>query len=170
MEKFSEKKRGRPKVLDGENEKVMESVYYDAKSRRSLLNKHYSLIAFRILTSDQKVLPGYEYLFGGNDLNNANPKETILTELGRLKDPELIRVFAQKICEDKMKTKQAVQQIRDYRLDRVGVKPDGDKLTSALIKTINDFFLTYPATTYEQCKDSLALAQILITTLKRTKK
>ena len=75
--------------------------------------------AFGLLTDSDKVLPGFEYLFGGtNDLNNANMKMTIMSELGRLQDPELIREFAKLICEQNIPTQKAVQRIRNYRLGR----------------------------------------------------
>jgi hypothetical protein len=159
-EKFSEN-RGRPKIIQDESLNREFALLWGTKTRRTFLNRFYMQKAFGVLTDDKSVLPGFEYLFGGiSDLNTANMKMTIISELGRLNDPGLIRHFATEICESKTPTKKAVQKIRNFRLKRGNVAGDDDKLIDAIIKTINDFIEQYPGTSIEQLKKAMETVQL----------
>ena len=162
MENISEKKKGRPKLIDGEFEKTFKAIW-NTRTRRNLLNRHYMQKAFGLLTDLDKVLPGFEYLFGGsNDLNNANMKMTIISELGRLQDSELIREFAREICEHKIPTRKAVQRIRNYRLGRTAAVGDTQSLIDEIIKTVNGFYDRYPGTEESQVQEALSVVAGLV--------
>jgi hypothetical protein len=71
-------------------------------------------------------------------------KYTILTELGRVADPEVMRALAEHICEQKLPTARAVALVRRARLGDSA--PDPDRLVDSLLTVVNDHMARYPYT------------------------
>jgi len=168
MENFSENKRKRgrpPKMLDdGVSRKKRISdlekmgLSTDGKSERAKINNFYQIIAHGALKdqNDNTPIDG-EFSFiissvGWHDIRNY--KRTILQELGRLEDPDLIRDVARVICENKLNTMEAVTYIRQFR---TGGKSTGDSLNLARVigKTIDVYILKHSGVNDDMIRDSL---------------
>jgi len=148
MENFSEKKRGRPPIIDKDLDKLLPVLFPDINNRRTYLNHYYMIKAIAILQRNNLEMTECEYLFGdpkGNP-DNMKFKKTILTELGRFGDPDIIRECALHICRERMNTKTAVQRLRNVRAGKKNHSANSKLLASRLIKTINDFMEQYPDT------------------------
>jgi hypothetical protein len=80
-------------------------------------------------------------------------RSTILAELGRFRDGDVIRKLALEIYEARMTTRKAVRLLRECR----GVKllASGCDAANAIITTVNNYFETHPDTTVEQMVDAL---------------
>jgi hypothetical protein len=109
LENFS-KKRGRPRVIPEELMESLRGQWPDLTSDRSLNNLYHVLTASRALKADPEK---YTYLF---DRASGRLRKTILAELGRFEEPEVIRELADEICETRMKTAEAVEGLRFIRL------------------------------------------------------
>ena len=71
-------------------------------------------------------------------------KRTICAELARIDDDETLRVAAQRICELKPTTGEAIAMIRRWRGVRDKQSNHADKLYSALFKATNDYLRQWP--------------------------
>lgn len=89
---------------------------------------------------------------------------TILAELGRLGDSDLIRQLALKICEARMTTRTAVRALRKIR----GVKlpATGHGAANAIITALNNYLRTHPDTTDDQLIDAV---RVVLATLEARK-
>lgn len=109
-EKFSENKpKGRPRITTPNFDRKAQTFFPATNTRRGLLNKHYLLIALAALSEDKEA---FIWL-----VDPPKFKLTILYELGRVQDPELIREGARQLCALKPTTKRAVQILREVRLE-----------------------------------------------------
>lgn len=154
-ENFSEnkRKRGRPKkVLENGltyNQWVVKQgnlLNTDNRSMRAYINEYYQLKAFGCLrdSNGNHPLDGeFAFIVSADSHNMYNPivknfKRTILQELGRLEDPEIIKFVAKQICIDKLKTSEAIILIRSYR--KSDIKPImPEDLAKKIGKLIDDF-------------------------------
>jgi hypothetical protein len=78
---------------------------------------------------------------GDPDTENKS-KSTILAELGRFRDPDVIRGYARIICDQKMRTREAVARLRDLRTEPKTGSISG--LSDELINHVNDYCLRHP--------------------------
>jgi hypothetical protein len=67
-------------------------------------------------------------------------KRTILQELGRLEDEELIRSIAKVVCQNKLSSDTAVTYIRQFRITQRPAE-DETQLAEAIGKTIDEYRL-----------------------------
>ena len=94
-ETVSEKpKRGRPKINADGHEDHMRRIYHEVKTTRGIQNKIYASRTINVLLEDQD--PCLKWLF---DVEANVVRATILTELGRLWDRDVILRIAKQICE-----------------------------------------------------------------------
>jgi hypothetical protein len=163
-ENFSEKpKRGRPRVLDDEYVRIMRGIgCFESRVRRSNINEHFRMHAVGALLNHNP---------DGMDAGKAEfaylihpatekMKATILTELGRLKDPDTIRACARVVCDQKMHTRKAVVRLRSVRAKpKTGYVLD---LCDELIAVVNDFLLRHPEFTFDQALDAIEQARYMI--------
>ena len=87
-----EPKRGRPRTFSEETVAGIRAIYPEVRSHRQLVSKCYELIAIRALGVDRErgtLLEPFACL-----MPTTSPKTSILAELGRLVDPDLIRTMA----------------------------------------------------------------------------
>jgi hypothetical protein len=164
-EKFSEntpaRKRGRPRRFE-------DSAYGPQSGRnlprayteRSRLNNVYFTNALLAIIKDNPDRDCYRwlcpvgaefYLYRQIPLGRAHPKvkTVLLTELGRIRTDygtETMRKVALQLCEDKPKTRDAVQWLRDWRLEKEPRAGNADALYDAIVRTIQDYLDRYPAT------------------------
>ena len=171
-------KRGRPqKILNNDltyNQWIAKTgseglLSPDNKSARSHKNYYYLLKAWEALRSNagKNPLDGeFAFILSADDKNLydaqvKNFKKTILQELGRLEDRDLIRSAAKQICIDKLKTSEAVALAREYR--RKSAKtPQPSELSKKLFKVIEDFNSIYYETDTKFIMEALYLTQIAI--------
>jgi len=111
----TKRKRGRPKFGREEMISLMKekNLFPDIRTERGFQNKCYEVDAVGAIRD----LDGMEFLV---DREKETLKSSILTEIGRLKDPETMRALAEEVCEraktEKRTTKEWVQFCRAIRL------------------------------------------------------
>ena len=115
------RKRGRPRLMPEWRESQLCSLFPDSRSKMGLHHKYYLTRAVRALREGSAGgVPGeqFRYLFdvGGKC------KQTILSELGRIEEPEDLREVALYICEYRIRTDRAIAGIRVLR----GVREEDD--------------------------------------------
>ena len=133
-------KRGRPRIPLGD---FPSGSYLYGKTIRTKQNHKYVNHALETLSGDQK---RFAYLFC------PTLRLTILTELGRMGNPQAIIKCSEFICEHKLKTKQALATLRDLRGKG---KPDIRRLKRAIGKAINDYCQRYPTTTLQDINGAI---------------
>ena len=163
-EKFSEKpKRGRPRVLNDEFVRIMRGFGgFESRVRRSNINEYFGMHAFGALWNHNP---------DGMDAGKAafaylihpvteKMKATVMTELGRLEDPDTIRENARYICAQRMPVREAV-----VRLRRLRTKPKAGSvwaLCNELIAVVNDYRLRHPEFTMDQILDAIEDLRTLV--------
>jgi hypothetical protein len=125
------------------------------KTDRTKMNEYYALVAQVALDNGDSD----EFSFIISVVNVMKPvfdtyKKTILIELGRLEDVDLIRKVALFICEKELTTTEAVAHIRQLS---VGSKPKGSvhNLAKALAKSIDEYKSKHSDVTDEMVQESL---------------
>lgn len=99
--------RGRPKLVEDEYFTLIQNLHPEIKSRRGILNKLYCLDAIKVVME----MEGATYLF---DKEKNEAKQSILIELGRLKDKEYIKEVSSYICKEAKKEKQTVHEWAEF--------------------------------------------------------
>jgi hypothetical protein len=107
-EKTISKKRGRPLILTPEQKAMIEKVYPDLTTSKSIQNKWY-------LVRASNVIRGHEDLKWLFDRETHFIRETILTELGRIKDDVDLLSLAREVCELKPTSREAIRLIRNWK-------------------------------------------------------
>ena len=152
---MSKNKQGRPPAFSDEIYKEQEALFgNEVKTRRGIQNCAYRQRAIAFLGDDFPLIVDKERCMAGE---GKGWRPGILTELGRIDDPEDMRFAATEICKREYTTKQAIVEIRRWRLGQSG---DGDtlNLTNAIIKTINQYWKRFPKTTVSMVIDALFTA------------
>ena len=146
-ENVSEKpKRGRPPAFPPELEAGYDglALFDGIHSRRGRVNVYYRMQALRAL----KGIPGVEWVYDEARARAGEPgawRQTILIELGRIRDPDAIRKVARQLCELKPTTREAVAMVRRWRLDQPLSAGDADQLQEHLRNALNDYITRHPA-------------------------
>lgn len=148
-ENFSEKTIGRPRAFPREVEATMQAIGIgaDATTRRGKVNRYYAHRAFGALFPAKE----FSWLIDTEEhcrTGAAKIRWTILSELGRLQDPDTIRENARVICDQKMRTRDAVVLLR-----RLRAKPKAGSilgLHEELLGVVNDYCLRHPGFTAHQ--------------------
>jgi hypothetical protein len=109
MENFS-KKRGRPRKIPADLLDSYQKLFSELTTDRSLNNVYHMTTATKALRKDEE---RYRYLI---DRNSGRMRKTILAALGRLQDEDTICEAADYICEERMKTDEALDFIRIIRI------------------------------------------------------
>ena len=166
MVNFSEKKRklGRPnKTLDNNdtfNEWVSKmGLSNDTKSERLKINNYYVAVAQGALEDENgnnSIDGEFDFIIAVNDnLEIVCFKRTILQELGRLKDEEVIKGVARVICQSKLSTDDAITYIRQFRTTQN--KGDEIMLAQAIASVIDDYTFKHAGVDLDLIESSLTL-------------
>jgi len=141
--------RGRPRLLSAELQQTFAAIWH--KEGRALQNAVYGTRAFKLLHE----LPQYAWLFE----DNGERRWTLVEELGRVPDDELLRSVALELCKKKPRVRDALVMLRHWRLHVTGreqrVKADADRLQRELRNVLNDYLLRHPETTQEQLLEAI---------------
>lgn len=157
-ENVSEKthKRGRPTLFPDWEKSIAKSCSPDITTDRGLANTCYRQRAVCLLLGD----PRFYWL--GMDkaaitAGTTKMRMTILQELGRIPDEEILRKVAGEICRLKPTSRQAIAMIRAYR----GVQRDGTalELANILIGSLNAYLDTHRTMAWDQVKDAIHTLQ-----------
>ena len=110
--------RGRPPVMEQKEYQFFRQLFGDhIQTRRGLLDKHYEIEAFSVITDMQNEgIEGLEFL---RDQKQEKCKSGILRELGHF-HPDDIRQLALEICEAAKEEKRTIREwaslLKDVRL------------------------------------------------------
>lgn len=162
LEKFSnnpdspKRRRGRPRkrILDPEQNYIIEGCIDRADCKRTQIEHKYRFRAMCILGDDEefKWLVDLEALASGR----AKSKSTILAALGRIDDPLEMKALAYLICQNKLKTRDAISVIRHHR---IGESPVNVKqLAKEIINTVVDYKIRHPSLTDEDIWEAFTIA------------
>ena len=124
-EEFSEKKRGRPKVLSEKIEETLRGIgCYQQRTRRGRLNEHYFFECLSLFRGsdggfDSERAKRWNWLHYNTYGKGSGERwrRTIMAEIGRLRDRELMTQAADLICELKPSAREAVNMIRRWRVN-----------------------------------------------------
>ncbi len=159
MENVSIKpKRGRPRSVAREVGEIGRRLGGEAKSDRSATNFGYFVIAMdaldlRSLVDGTVKKVDHPYGWFDRGKGECQPRQTILTELGRIENQDELRAIAELICRQQMRTREAIAMIRQFRLGE-GTASALD-LTIRILSSINDYILQHPSTTLTQVRAAL---------------
>ena len=137
-EAASEKpRRGRPPVMSAHEDRVLMQTGLEDTTRRTRVNHCYAYDAQRVLTGDQR---DFTWLCSPNRY-----RLSLMSELGRLRDPAMILAAADRLCQWQPTTKAGVAWLRRLR---TGKGPEGDAvgLANALIAAFNGYIRQHPGT------------------------
>lgn len=109
--KISKNKRGRPSILDPDKKRILEELFPKTRTIRGLQNNFYMGRVLYLIKGDEK----FQWLF---DREKGVVRQTILAELGRIKEVEDLLSMARQICQLKPTSRDGVRMIRDWRLKR----------------------------------------------------
>jgi len=149
-EAASKKRRGRPKVMDKIFAKLAKDISPDVKTTRGLQNVHYRQRAFICLGLGDDAR--FKWLCDSEAMMKDGPnawKPGILAELGRFNDDEELRAYAEAICEQKPKTKDAIVRLRRARLGN-GARPNCTALTQQIARLVDAYRVAHPDATKRQ--------------------
>ena len=116
------------------------------KSERGKINYFYEMVATEALRDKNGKLPAngkYSYLVV-NESGQGHCKKTIMQELGRFENEDIIREVAETICYQfglniPMNTQYAVEYIRSFKVERVKKKSEGNEFIFALCDAIDKY-------------------------------
>ena len=152
-ETASEKRqRGRPPIFTPEHRARIQVYFPDVKTHRGITDCIYRIRAIGLLADDAR----FSWVADRAKMSAGDGgwKPSILTELGRIWDEEVLKEIALNICELKPKTKEAVAIIRRIRTGKT-ISGNAESLYRALSTTMNDYFQRYPDTPLPEVEAAL---------------
>ncbi len=157
---------GRPRLITQESERTLWGIgiFKQGKSRRTNLNAYYAMGALVKLGLKYPGFSGDKAIFLWLSDEQAKPavyRGTILAELGRIEDPDFLQEVAERICELKPRTSDAVAMIRRCRLEN-DKKGDTWQLTKEVLRAIESYMVRYPETTKKQLLTALNASKVAI--------
>lgn len=141
----SEKRRGRPPVIpDSVTKGPLAALLGDGKSHRSKVNRWYAFHA-------QSVLFGHEEFRWV--CSDESYRLSMLIELGRLGDEDVIREAARALCARQPKAREATAWLRGLRGHEP--RPSAFKLTQIILRTVLSYAREHPGLAPTQVLESL---------------
>jgi hypothetical protein len=159
------RRRGRPSLWEPGYLEAMErmGMFTETTTRRGKNNICYRQRAVALLGSGDN--PEFHWLCGGPAITKGGQakawRPSVLVELGRINDDEMLLALARRMCELKPTSRAAVAAIRQFRLGRS--KPGSiAALTSKIRGTINAYLQRRPDTDLSQVLQSIAEVQDIV--------
>ncbi len=119
LQSIEERKQGRPTKLPSQLENNLWDIEGKNLCRRSMRNRNFLSRGFNILIEDG--IEKYKFLYDDSKefkrLGNTHFKKTILSELGRIENQDILLRAARHICDKKTKTADAVVWLRSIRAE-----------------------------------------------------
>jgi hypothetical protein len=156
--------RGRPRSYAAADQVELFAVWRGVRTVRSLQNKSCAATAFSVMTKIPDCRERWRWILGNDEQRLG--KSIVLTELGRLEQPETICRAADWICEQarrepKLTAKDAATRIRCERMNCAGrpaQRPSVYCLSQAILKAIDDYRATHPGMDWDDVLDALNVA------------
>jgi hypothetical protein len=165
MENISQKPpapRGRPRLSSTEFEDVATRFWAFGKTRHTRTNAVYRHRAIRQFIEDAR----FAWLCRDPVPNGPDGtlRRTILTELGRIDDEGIREAIALDLCARQPTAREAVAQIRAYRLGR---SPRGSvrQLYLALARTLQDYVVAHPDMPWEAVQEAVVALRVQVNSL-----
>jgi hypothetical protein len=158
-------RRGRPRRLSDTSMALYRSTWPD-RTDRHRLNLHYATTAMVVLADDKRFAWLYDRKkMKAGERNSWRPG--ILAELGRIADPDDLRMVAAQVCTMRPKTKIAVALIRRWRLG----KEEARGILSITVKlenAVNEHLQAHPSCSWEELETALEFVLEEVRERKRT--
>jgi hypothetical protein len=164
-ETVSEKpRRGRRPGYVGACKAELFATWTEVRTVRSLHNKIQAASAYAAMADVPGARERWQWILGSD--NRVIGKNAVLTELGRLDNPETIFAFADRICElaqqePRMTAKDAAGRIRRIRMEHAGRKPKRPSvyhLSEALLTTVDNYRAVHPDMSLADVLDAISTA------------
>ena len=133
---------GRPRIIPPEVEEEIARNAPHVRTRRGRQNLHFRALAEKVLADD----PQCAWLAEGPG------GATILSELGRFRDPAAMRKAARAVCRKRPKASEAVVMLRRRRTGR---KVKGPSLATRLARTVEAYLGTHPQGTWSEVRAAM---------------
>jgi hypothetical protein len=151
-------KKGRPPRFDERYVAMLKGLHPEITTERGLLNLCYRQNAVSVIRDAKSPKLNWLCDFEGMKAGRDDAwRPTILIELGKIDDHDAMLAIAERVCELKPGTREAVAMIRNYRLDER--EPDTLQLANEIIHTINDYWKRFPKLTQRQILSAIATAE-----------
>jgi hypothetical protein len=159
----NKRKRGKPKKTldngDTFNEWVLKMGLSNNKKSERLKINYFIAVAQGALEDENgnnSIDGEFDFIIAVNDnLEIVCFKRTILQELGRLEDEEVIKGVARVICKSKLSTDDAITYIRQFRTTQK--QGDEIKLAQAIASVIDDYTFKHVGVDLDLIESSLTL-------------
>lgn len=92
---------------------IVREMWGNTGSKRTMNNRYWLQFAYSLLHGK----PKYAWLFERHEKSGKFKRTTLITELGRLEEPELIKAATKQVCEEKPAVTEAVARLRKERLE-----------------------------------------------------
>ncbi|MGA7770468.1 MAG: hypothetical protein WCA27_30070 [Candidatus Sulfotelmatobacter sp.] len=120
IRQLENKPPGRPRLFPKEKEAEYREMYLvrEGSTLRTLQNRMNWAHALRVLCDGPMatvISQRWVWLLRPNRYGVAESRETILSELGRVKQDEALKVFADALCERKPRAQHAIRMLRRWR-------------------------------------------------------
>jgi len=156
-EESSEKrKRGRPPRLETTIARQVGEGASPAAGPRARVNRGFAIQAMCVLQEDEA--GQYGWLFETAAMTRGDPhsfRPSILAELGRIDDEELLKECARIICDQKPTARDAIIRIRRLRR-RSPPRGDAEQLQSELRRVLNEYLVRFPETPQSALQEAVA--------------
>lgn len=151
-------KKGRPRI-DDEYLKVLATTFPNVTTRRGLQNKNYAFNVWKIL--DLTPNEDFTWLLDKAAGHANKPhfcKWSVLAELGRINDQEVVMDLARQLCRLKPSVKESVAIVRRFRLGKCG-DGDAEALMKEILRAVDRYRERFPMTNAEQVLAALGAAK-----------
>jgi len=148
------KKRGRPRLISDQWRPNLAMIWGDRiTTERGLQDVMYRCDAHSVLKGDAR----FTWLIDPEGIKTSAPgsfKQSILSELGRLRDAETIKAVALQVCELKPRTKAAIVMIRQCRTGK-GHKGTLEGVYHAVAEALCAYLEAHPETSETMIETAL---------------
>lgn len=119
------RKPGRPRLVDAASEATLRQLFPELNTKMTLHNRYYAAHTVVVLgMTEEEYDERLYYLVNPED---GRSRQTIMAELGRIEDEDLMREVAMYICEHRIATGRAIDGIRVLRgVRKAAPNPDDD--------------------------------------------
>lgn len=156
--------RGRPTLMTRDEVALYGAIglFDDNTTRRGRNNVFYRQRALLVIGGGRE--PEFSWLADRVAMERGEKKSwrpTILGELGRIEDDELLRAFARELCRAKPRAREAVVMVRRHRIG--GCRPGNPiALAGEIRSTVNAYLQRHPDVAWADVLEALAEVEVMV--------